>query len=546
MIGSGKRTGTGRYPPEPCDVVYAGTPVPDTEREGALLAAVDRYVSQRPPGDGQAAKSPADILRLHVPGHKGGPGAPPRLVQRWGEALFKDDLTEVPGLDDLAAPAGPIAEMQCRIATQFGAGHAFCLVQGTTSGLVALLLAVARTAAAGTGRGPRYVLLPRFSHRALVAAVILSGLAPVFCRTRWAGDLPGGPDLEHLAELLATKRGRIAAVVDTYPSMFGVAHDLSAVAALCRDASIPLLVDGAHASLCGLVDGLPAAPLAAGAAAVVLSTHKDLGSLTQSSVLLLSERDQAPRALDVAAALRLVNTTSPSYPLMLSVEAAVAHAFSESGRAQLSRAVAAAARAPALLAAVGIGTLVGNGPGVVQDPLRLNLDAWAIGMTGMELAASLRETASVQVEASDWRSVLMVLTAADGDAVIERLIGAMQEVRHARSSGSDAGGGFAAAQRLHAAQADLFAPPTGKPMSPREAFFGPFAHVPLAQAAGRVAAEAVSPYPPGVPLVWPGEEITTQAVTAAAAVLAAGGELHGVVRDAADGAVRLAVVALEE
>ena len=133
--------------------------------------------------------------------------------------------------------------------------------------------------------------------------------------------------------------------------MYGVAHDLRAVAVLCHAAGVPLYVDGAHASLFGLDGRLPVAPLAAGADAVVISAHKGIGSLTQSSLLLVATTPNGPEAKDIAAALRLTTTTSPSYLLMLSLEAAVEHAFSSAGRAALASAISAATGIRAALAA---------------------------------------------------------------------------------------------------------------------------------------------------------------------------------------------------
>jgi lysine decarboxylase/arginine decarboxylase len=509
-----------------------------------LQAAVEQYVSQTSPLDG-ALIGP---LRLHIPGHKGGTGAPPDLLQRWGAAIFRDDLTEVPGVDDLAAPAGPIAAAQAEMARLFGAGRVFCLVQGTTGGLIALLLAAARGGTGGLS-GRQVVILPRHSHRALVSAMILAGLRPVFCRTTYASGLPAGPDLAHIASLLAEHRGAVAGVVDAYPNMYGVVHDLKQVSDLCRGARVPLYVDGAHASLFGLDDRLPAAPLTLGADAVVISAHKGLGSLTQSSLLLVAEQPVGPSAGDIAAALRLVTTTSPSYLLMLSLEAATRYMFSPAGRRQLALAVAAASDAPSMLAGSGTSIIRAEGPGITQDPMRLNLDAWSLGLTGLQLATCLRQRAGVQVESADWRSVLVVLGASDHLPTIARLAEALAVVRDACSSTTDDASEssvLASAHRLQRAQQQLLAIGGQPAMEPRTAWLAATEDVQLSAAAGRIAAEAVSPYPPGVPIVWPGEIIPADVVAVAEAVIAAGGGLHGVVRSAADGEWRLSVVAREE
>ncbi len=476
---------------------------------GPIRQAVDEYLS--PPGGG-------DILRLHVPGHKGGTGAPPPLRSRWGEALFRDDLTEVPGLDDLSSPAGPIAESQRLTARAFGARDAYYLVQGTTGGLVALLLAAARASGAAA------FVVPRFCHRALVSASILAGLEPLFCRSVIAGGLPAGPHLDHLRDLVQSHHGGLAAVVDTYPSTYGTAHGLAAVAEIAHAAGLPLLVDGAHASLFGLAPGMPPAPLAEGADAVVLSAHKSLGSLGQSSILLLRDSPWAPHAADVSAALRVATTTSPSYPMLLSLETAVLHRLSPAGRAELERAVDFAGQLRGRLHDAGISLLAPGDGAVAADPLRLNMDAWPLGLTGTELAAWLREQANVQVEAADWRSVLAILGPGDTAASGEHLLEALARARAHASR--DAGPPGAAA--VWTRQLGILSETCRLRMSPRKAWFGRRSRVPLADAAGQIAAAPLAPYPPGVAAVWPGEVITPTAVEVLRAVLAGGGSIHGV------------------
>ncbi len=444
--------------------------------------------------------------------------------------MFRDDLTEVPGLDDLSAPSGPIAASQVRTAEAFGARDAYYLVQGTTGGLVALLLAAARRP------GAARFIVPRYCHRALVSASILAGLEPVFCRSRFDGGLPAGPDLDHLRSLLAAIPDGLAAVVDTYPSIHGVAHDLGAVAEMTHAAGVPLLVDGAHASLFGLAGGMPPAPLAAGADAVVLSAHKGLGSLGQSSILLANHSPFAPTNTDLMACLRLVSTTSPSYPMLLSLETAISHRLGPAGRAELQQAVSLAAQVRERLRAAGITVMQPLGPGTTADPLRLDIDAWPLGFSGMELAGWLREQANVQVEAADWRSVLVILGPGDSDRTAGRLVSALARVRSegpcrrgsAGQGAPAAGESVAGHATLWAEQVDLLSCGQPRVLCPRRAWFGRRSRVSLAVAAGRIAAEALAPYPPGVPAVWPGETMTPSAVATLLAVLSGGGSVHGV------------------
>ena len=484
-------------------------------------------------GRGASAAGP---LRLHVPGHKGGSGAPPDLLRRWGPAIFADDLTEVPGLDDLHAPEAAIRESQSAAARLLGARQAFYLVQGSTGGLAAMLVAAARTRP-----GRNRVLVPRYSHRALVTAAVLSGIEPLFGRTVFDAGRPLGLDVAHLRELLARHADECVAVCDLYPTAGGVAGDLAAVAKLAHQYDLPLLVDGAHAALFGLDPRLPRSPLELGADAVVLSAHKTLGSLGQSSLLLLSGcTDDLVPADEVAAALRLLTTTSPSYPLLLSLEAATWHATSPLGRRQLGRAVDAALELRRRLSALA--TSVSDAPpGWVQDPLRVNVAAMPLAVTGPELASQLREHAGVQVEASDWRTVLVVVGLGDDAATLGGLPEALQALQ-ARSRLAQApelavphGGGWAhrgllaeRARRLSELTAAVFGQASPPAAGVREAWFGPRESVILEAAVGRVSAEALAPYPPGVPVVWPGERLSQPVADLLREVLQAGGAVHGV------------------
>lgn len=496
-----------------------------------LLDAVDRYL---------VAAGGSAPLRLHVPGHKGGPGAPPQLLARWGSGVFADDLTELPGLDDLAAPLGAIARSQAASALRLAAGAAYYLVQGTTGGLVALALAAAR-ASGGAGR----VLVPRHAHRAFVASMVLAGLDPVFIPMRFFGGLPCGPDVRYLrmmldAEDCAKDRAKgcgetppIIAMFDTYPNIHGVAHDLAEISATCRRRRLPLFVDGAHAGLFGLDPLLPASPLSLGADAVVISAHKTMGSLGQSSLLLLSApaiTGSRPGSYpsELGPALRLVQTTSPSYPLLLSLEAAVQYVTCAAGRKSVREAAQSGITARAGLERLGVGCWEpGEGDLLVFDPMRLTIDTIRLGRDGFTAAEALRR-AGVQVEGADWRSVLVVFGPGDGPLESRRLVEAVAALLDGRGMGA----------APPEEDVTIPGPLTGlfegvmatfpvRALSPREAWFRGGHQVPLREAAGLVATEPLAPYPPGVPVVWPGEVLSAQVVELLTEVVRLGGAVHG-------------------
>lgn len=485
-----------------------------------MLRAADEYNNQGP------RRGP---LRLHVPGHKGGGGAPPALLSRWGPAIFRDDLTEVPGMDDLSAPSGAIEASQARTAASLGAAQAHYLVQGTSGGIMALLLGAAQTFQATS------VVLPRLSHRALVSAVVLCGMRPVFVPVRFCRGVPCGIDLESAEEILSSA-GPGTVMFDVYPNMYGVAHDLAALVRIASSRNIPLFVDGAHSGLFGLHDALPPAPLACGAQAVVVSAHKTMGSLGQSSLLLLGPEAPAELRASVAAALRLIQTTSPSYPLLISLESAVDHATSPDGRRRIGGAVACAAELGRHLRSAGLSTLQDAlRPGLALDPLRVVIDAWELGESGFGAAERLRVMEAVQVEGADWRNVLAVLGLGDGPRAGRRLAEAVQSLfRRAGDGGrpvhdprSAAGGPSLGCSRLEALYSGFGAGPWEASLDPRTAWFSEGEPVGLDAARGRVAGDALAPYPPGVPVVWPGEVIGAGHVEFLQTVLELGGSVHG-------------------
>lgn len=484
-----------------------------------LLRAVDEYLNSGPPGG---------PLRLHVPGHKGGAGAPPELLARWGPAVFRDDVTELPGLDDLAAPAGAIAASQSRTACSMGAAAAHYLVQGSTGGIIALLLAAARGIRAQT------VLLPRCAHRSLASAAVLAGMRPVFIPVRLCRGIPCGIEPRDVHRLLS-EAGPGAVVFDVYPNAYGVVHDLAAVSDAASSHGAALFVDGAHSGLFGLHPALPPAPLCCGASAVVVSAHKTLGSLGQSSLLLLGDCAPDGLAAGVTAALRLTGTTSPSYPLLLSLEAAVRHAAGPDGARQIETAAGAASAVRCELRAAGVALLEDVLPeSRTQDPLRLVIDGWAHGMTGLELAAGLRRADTVQVEAADWRNVLAVFGLGDGEEAARRMGDAVRSLRRERDppgSGTTARSAEpapdAAWLRLESLYAELTAGPWEAGLDPRSAWFAPGDAVELSEACGRLAGEPLAPYPPGVPVAWPGEVITGRHVEFLRAALDLGLSVHG-------------------
>ena len=445
---------------------------------------------------------------FHVPGHKGGRGAPPELDAAWGRPVFEYDLTELPGLDNLHAPAGAVRAAQELAAELYGARATFFLVGGTTAGLVAAVLAATRP-------GQR-ILLPRHAHRSLLAATILADLEPVFYPVEvdkeWG--LPGGWD-ETAVEALIRQTPGAAALVLVHPTYHGLVGPARELIAAAQAAGLTVIADEAHGPHFYLHPELPPGALTLGADLAAQSTHKLLGSLTQSSWLHLGG-GRVPAAA-VAEALRWVESSSPSYLLLASLDLARRQA-ARNGRAAWHRALelarmvrSGAARLPGLACLEAAGW-----PGVTgQDLCKLTVRVSGLGLTGREAACYLRRAHGIQAELTDLRTVLFVLTPADGEKDGERLLTALAALARERRG-----------EKARVGELPELPRPVQR-LRPRAAAFAPKAYLPWRAARGRVAARAVVPYPPGVPLVWPGEELTPEVLAAGEALQAAGTELHG-------------------
>ena len=514
-----------------------------------------------------AARNP---VRLHVPGHKGrgivagagagqgaghgkgkrkgsgagsggagggsagrGGAADPGFACLLGDGAFAVDVTEVDCLDNLHAPQGPIREAQRLVAQAYGADASLFLVNGSTCGLLAAIMA-------SCGPGDE-IIVPRDTHRAVLGGLVLSGARPVYVvpEVDELFQIPLGPSPEALDEALR-HHPRARAVVLTNPNYYGVAPDIKTLVAMVHDYGKIAVVDEAHGSHLPFHEALPPSALEAGADVVVSGAHKTLPAMTQASFLHLTGGAVDTEA--VRRMLRLVETTSPSYVLMASLDAARRVAATR-GRELLDHVIRAAASARERLARLpGVACLGAErlaATGFTHDPTKLVVSLAGVGITGPEAARWLRERHGVQVELADARNVLAMLTMADSGADVEALVEAIGAIVTSVAGGNDeagvrraeaAAGDVVIAQGLAFSDALRHVPP--QRMTPRKAAFSPAEWVSVDAALGRVAADAIVPYPPGVPVVWPGEEITGALVDFLRGALcpAAGVEIHGMRR----------------
>jgi arginine decarboxylase len=457
--------------------------------------------SDTPYVDAMLAYRARGFAAFHTPGHKLGAGAPEKLRRLMGAPALGVDVAMAGGVEDTRESTQLIRLAEEYAAEAWGADRCHFLVNGSTSGVHALILTLA-----GPGDD---LIVPRNAHKSLQAALIFSGAMPHYLVPRVDGDwgIPTSiPVGEADRALAACPQAR--ALVVTSPTYNGLAADLSGLAALTHAAGLPFIVDqawGPHLRFCG---ALPVDAMTAGADACVVSTHKLLSGITQSAILL-AKGDRLNLAR-LETMVKMTQSTSPQTLMYGSIDAARQQMATE-GEALWSRAAELADwardRINGLPGLRCLGREALEWDGVAAfDPTRLTVSALRLGQSGYELETILRDDHGIAVEAAGPISVILNVTHGDTREDVSRLVEALGDyaARHAGVQGAEE----AAARWLR------LRPPafTRQAMTPRDAFFAASVPLPLEDCAGRVSAELITPYPPGIPVLGPGEEVSDEIV----------------------------------
>lgn len=439
-----------------------------------------------------------------MPGHMQGRAAPEELRRLLGPRALAADTTQVLDLDDIHRPRTALKAAQELAARAWGAERTWFLVNGSSCGNQAMLLATA-------GPGDE-VLVPRNAHRSVQAALVLSGARPVYLPTPFDPELGVHLAVEPAAVAAALRAHPGArALFFTSPTPYGAAADVQALVALGHGSDLPVLVDEAWGPHLAFHPELPTSALAAGADLVVHSAHKLLSALSQASMLHQQGPRVHPSRLELV--LRMLQSTSPNCLLVASLDVARRQAVLE-GREGWGRALAMADAAREALGRVPGLRCPGPAPGRAFDRTRLVVSATELGYTGVEVERLLRDRHGIQVEMSDLANAVALVTPGHTPEELERLVGALASLpRRGRPA------------RLPAAE-DL-PPLPEQARTPREAFWAPGVSVPLDESPGRICAELLTPYPPGIPLLAPGEVVTREHVEYLRRALAAGVPLEG-------------------
>ena len=453
------------------------------QHRAPLFEALCRYVAD-------------EVTPFHVPGHKQGRVGDPEFTGFIGKNALSIDLTLMEELDNIASPRSVIMEAEILAAETYQADYAFFLCNGTSSGIQAMIIAACQP-------GDK-ILVPRNAHKSVISGIILSGAEPVYLKPE-ISDYLGialGITRESVEKALE-EHPDITALFIINPTYYGMASDLQAIVDLCHSRGIIVLVDEAHGAHFYFHEDMPLAAMHAGADLSALSTHKLTGSLTQSSLLLMKENDFL-KPSRLKSVLNLMQTTSPSYILLASLDAA-RRDMAVNGRRLVQNALEQARWVRQELSTIpglyAFGPdLVGKPGCYAHDTTKMSLSARGLGISGYEVETILRKECLIQVELSDFYNVLALLAIGDDRQTATALV---EACRHVVSSYNQ--------RTLHNVDASMPEIPE-LVVSPRFAYYCETVPVPLEEAEGEISAEMIMAYPPGIPILCPGERVSWEII----------------------------------
>lgn len=426
-----------------------------------------------------------------TPGHRRGGGAHPALIELFGERIWQMDIPVSGGATDVHFTFDVIAEAERLGADLWDSDCCHYLVNGSTAGNLAFFLA-------HLAPGDR-VIIARDLHKSLMTALILTGAQPIYLAPQLHPDLDFGLGIEPAEverALAANPDVKLVALVS--PSYSGVASDLPAITQIAHRFNVPIYVDEAWGPHFHFHPSLPESSMASGVDGAVTSTHKVLPAFTQSAVLNV----QGPRVkrARLATTVGMSQTTSPASTILASIDAARSQTALD-GRAMLDRALELADDARGRLRDIpGLALVDGETLGISRyDPTKFIIDVTGMGISGFETEHALRSRFHINPEASDLVSIVGFVTVGDSQQSIDRLVNAFATLS------SENRGKQPVKAQLRSSGSIIR--PGIQLMTPRDAFFAPSRDVPLAEANGRVSADLVIPYPPGIPVIAPGDVI---------------------------------------
>lgn len=440
-------------------------------------------------------------VSFHTPGHKSGKGISTRFRKFVGPKIFSIDLTTLDEVDSLQKPKGVIKEAQELAARAYGADRSYFLVNGTSGGNHAMVMAACNP--------DDYVLVARNAHKSVLAGLILSGARPIFFQP--AID-------ENLRLTLNVTFNSIKSAIDSHPeakmlflttpNYYGICLDLERIIPYAHERGLIVLVDEAHGPHLKFHPDLPISAMEAGADLCVQSTHKIIGGMTQAS--MLHSKGERIDPITLSNVLRFVQTTSPSYILMASLDLARMQMATE-GEKLLEKAIKLAEEARGKINKIP--GLICFGKDIITNPLfsqmggldvtKLTISVKDLGISGYKVSQILNSRYNIQVEMADPFHILVIVSIGDRRDDLNRLVDALREI----------------SKEFYGKRNEYPLEKIGLPLfdnrsllSPREAFFADHINILLEGANGRISSEIVTVYPPGIPLLVPGEVITNEVI----------------------------------
>ncbi|CAM3248592.1 aminotransferase class I/II-fold pyridoxal phosphate-dependent enzyme [Sporolactobacillus spathodeae] len=448
---------------------------PLSQERAPVLEALNRYKAMR-------------VVPFDVPGHKRGKGNR-ELTDFLGERCLTVDVNSMKPLDNLCHPVSVIKEAEALAADAFGARHAFFMVNGTTSAVQSMVMTACK-------RGEK-IIMPRNVHRSAINALVLSGAVPVYVNPGMNRQLgiSLGMSLDDVAQAIHENPDAKAVLINN-PTYYGVCSNLKAITELAHRHGMLVLVDEAHGTHFYFSDKTPPSAMSVGADMAAVSMHKSGGSLTQSSLLLVNNQVSEGYVRQI---INLTQTTSGSYLLISSLDISRRN-LALRGEAIFQKVIDLAQYAREEINKIGgyyaFSKELINGDTIYDfDVTKLSIHTLDIGLAGIEVYDILRDDYDIQIEFGDIGNVLAYVSIGDRVLELERLVSALSEIK--RRYAKDKTGMLSQ---------EYIRPTVVLP--PQEAFYAASEPVPLEQGLGRICSEFVMCYPPGIPILAPGEEIT--------------------------------------
>ncbi len=432
------------------------------------------------------------VVPFDVPGHKQGKGNP-RLRELLGSKCLSLDVNSMKPLDNLQHPVSVIKEAEALAADAFGAESAFFIVNGTTAAVQGMIMTACK-------KGDK-IILPRNVHISAINSLVLCGAEPVYVNPGVNNELgiPLGMTVNDVLKAIEENPGAKAVLVNN-PTYYGICSDLKSIVKAAHEHGMLVLVDEAHGTHFYFGENMPVSAMAAGADMAAVSMHKTGGSLTQSSILLTGGSVNPERVRQI---LNLTQTTSASYLLMSSLDVSRRN-LALDGKEIFKKVTDLASYAREEINEIGgyyaYGKELTKNEAVYDfDLTKLSVFTRSIGLAGIEVYDILRDDYGIQIEFGDLGNILAIISVGDTELMIERLIAAMNEIK--RLHEKDTKGMF---------EHEYITPILE--MIPQKAFYAESKSVPLESSGGCICTEYVMCYPPGIPVLAPGERITAEII----------------------------------